>query len=106
MDGTIMVTYKILCDADLNLEVSLQELLQNEQILKSIKLVYAKGLRNINFSSSSDALVKIETQRKTYNFEVSKNDYADILSLAEEDAKNKKLLKKECDRIELVNIET
>jgi len=106
MDGTIMVTYKILCNADLNLEVSLQELLQDEQILKSIKLVYAKGLRNIKFSSPSDAHIKIETQRLTYTFEVSKDDYADLLSLAEEDAKNRKLLKKDCDRIELVNIET
>ena len=106
MDGTIMVTYKILCDTDLNLEVSLQELLKNEQIVKSIKLVYAKGLRNINFSSSSDALIKIETQRTTYTFEVSKDDYADLLSLAEEDAKNRKLLKKDCERVELVNIET
>ena len=106
MDGTILITYRILCDADLNIEVSLQELLQNEQILKSIKSVYAKGLRNIEFSSSSDALIKIETQRTTYTFEVSKDDYADILSLAEEDAKNKKLFKKDCERIQLVDIQT
>jgi len=106
MDGTILVTYKILCDADLNIEVSLQELLQNEQILKSVKSVYAKGLRNIEISSHSDALVNIQTQRTTYTFEVSKDDYADLLSLAEEDAKNKKLLKKDCERVELVNIET
>ena len=101
-----MVTYKILCDADLHLEVSLQKLLQNEQVLKSIKSVYAKGLRNIEVSSKSDALVKLETQRSMHTFEVSKDDFADLLSLAEEDAKNKKLLKKECQRIELVDIET
>ena len=106
MDGTILVTYKILCNADLNVEVSLKELLENEMILKSIKSVYAKGLRNIEISSQSEAYIKIETQRNTYTFEVSKDDYADLLSLAEEDAKNKKLLKKDCERIELVDIET
>ena len=106
MDGTILVTYKILCNADLNVEVSLKELLENEMILKSIKSVYAKGLRNIEISSQSEAHINIETQRNTYTFEVSKDDYADLLSLAEEDAKNKKLLKKDCERIELVDIET
>ena len=106
MDGTILVTYKILCNADLNVEVSLKELLENELIVKSIKSIYAKGLRNIEISSHSEALIKIETQRSTYTFEVSKDDYADLLSLAEEDAKNKKLLKKDCERIELVDIET
>ncbi|MDQ7044570.1 MAG: hypothetical protein Q9M32_01460 [Sulfurimonas sp.] len=106
MDGTILVTYRILCDGDLNIEVSLQELLANEQVLKSIKSVYAKGLRNIEFSSNSDALIHIHTQRTSYSFEVSKDDYADLLSLAEEDAKNKKLLKKDCERVELVDLET
>jgi outer membrane lipoprotein-sorting protein len=106
MDGTILVTYKILCNADLDVEVSLKELLENEQVLKSIKSVYAKGLRNVEVSSYPEALIKLETQRNTYTFEVSKDDYADLLSLAEEDAKNKKLLKKDCERVELVDIET
>jgi len=41
-----------------------------------------------------------------HTFEVSKNDFVDLLVLAEEDAKNKKLLKKDCDRVKLVDIET
>ena len=106
MDGTIMVTYKILCDTDLNLAVSLQELLTNENVLKSIKSEFAKGLRNIALSSNTDAVLKIETVRKVHTFEVSKNDYADLLALAEEDARSKKLLKKDCERIELIDIET
>ena len=106
MDGTIMVTYKILCDTDLNFTISLQELLQNVNVLKSIKSEFAKGSRNIALSSSTDAVLKIETIRKVHTFEVSKDDYADLLALAEEDAKNKKLLKKDCERIELVDIET
>ena len=106
MDGTIMVSYKILCEADLNIEVSLQELLKNENVLKSIKSEYAKGSRNITFSSKTDAIVKIESSKDVHTFEVSKDDFADLLTLAEEDAKNKKLFKKDCERIELVDIET
>ncbi|MCK9454030.1 hypothetical protein [Sulfurimonas sp.] len=106
MDGTIMVTYKILCDTDLNTEISLQELLKNENVLKAIKSAFAKGTRNVEFSSNTEATIKLETIRKVHSFEVSKDDYADLLSLAEEDARNKKLLKKDCQRIELVDIET
>lgn len=106
MDGTIMVTYKVLCNTDLNIEISLQELLKNENVLKSIKSEFAKGSRNITFSSKTDAIVKIESSKETHTFEVSKDDFADLLTLAEEDAKNKKLLKKECERVELVDIET
>mgnify|MGYP006995563788 CR=1 FL=1 len=106
MDGAIMVTYKILCEADLNIAISLQELLKNENVIKSIKSEFAKGSRNIALSSNTDAILKIETVRKVHAFEVSKDDYADLLALAEEDAKNKKLLKKDCERVELIDIET
>ena len=51
MDGNIMVTYKILCDADMNTEVLLSELLANEKIAKIIKSEYAKGQRNISLIS-------------------------------------------------------
>jgi hypothetical protein len=106
MDGTIMATYRILCDTDLNIEISVEELLENEKVLKAIKLEYAKGARNTVFSSSEGAVLKIETTREVQTFEVAKDDYADLLTLAEDDAKNKKLLKKDCERVELVDIET
>ncbi len=107
MNGTIMVTYKILCKADLNREIKLQELLANEKIFKLIKSEFAKGHRNINvLSSDEEAKVKIETIKELQSFEVDKNDFADILVLAEEDATAKKLIKKDCDRVELINIET
>ena len=61
MDGAIMVTYKILCEADLNIAISLQELLKNENVIKSIKSEFAKGSRNIALSSNTDAILKIET---------------------------------------------
>ena len=106
MDGIITVTYRVLCNADLNKSISLQELLLNEKVLKIIKSEFAKGLRNISLSSDSQGSLKIQTVKEVHTFEVTKDDFADILVLAEEDASAKKLLKKDCDRIELVNIET
>ena len=107
MNGTILVTYKILCKADINKEITLHSLLQNEKVVKIIKSEYAKGFRNLElFAQPSDSVIKLETQKELHTFEVDKNDFADILDLAEEDASNKKLLKKECERVELVNIET
>ncbi|MEA1956364.1 MAG: hypothetical protein U9N02_07725 [Campylobacterota bacterium] len=107
MNGTIMVTYKILCNADLNKKISIQDLLLNEKVIKVIKSEFAKGFRNIALASSSeDATVLVETVKELHSFEVAKDDFADILSLAEEDATSKKLIKKDCDRVELINIET
>lgn len=107
MNGTILVSYKILCKADLNKELTLEELLLNEKVVKLIKSEYAKGHRNLTlFADSKESRVKIETLKELHSFEVAKDDFADILVLAEEDAANKKLIKKDCDRVELVNIET
>ena len=103
----MMVTYKILCKADINKEISLQDILSNEKIAKVIKGEYAKGLRNITLlSDSKDSSIKIESDKKLHSFEVDKDDFADILILAEEDAASKKFIKKDCDRIELVDLET
>ena len=48
----------------------------------------------------------VKTQKEVFEFEVSKNDFADLLELVEEDARKHKHLKKGCDGVELVNIET
>ena len=48
----------------------------------------------------------LATEKEFYTFEVSKNDFADLLELAEENAKGRKLFKKDCDRVEIVDIET
>jgi len=102
-----MVTYRILCKADINKEISIQDILSNEKIAKVIKSEYAKGIRNITLLSDvKDVAVKIESDKKLYSFEVEKDDFADLLVLAEEDASSKKLIKKDCDRVELVDIET
>jgi len=107
MNGTILVTYKILCKADLNKTILLEELLQNEKIAKLVRSEYAKGFRNLTLlADSKESFMKIETLKELHTLEVSKDDFADILVLAEEDATNKKLIKKDCDRVELVDIET
>jgi len=106
MDGKIMVTYKILCKTDFNVEVTMEQLLQNEKVSKVIKSEFAKGIRNIDLNfKNNDYKLKIETQKELYQFEASKNDFADLLSLAEDDAMSRKLTKKECVGIELVDIE-
>ncbi len=107
MDGKIMVTYKIVCKNDFNLEISLDKLLENEKIAKAIKNEFAKGIRNIDLNTKeNDSKIKVETKKELYQFEVNKDDFADLITLAEEDANTRKLMKKECSHIELVNIET
>jgi len=106
MDGKIMVTYKVLCKTDFNLEITLAQLLENEKVAKTIKSEFAKGIRNIDFvTKDNDSKLKIETQKELYQFEALKDDFADLLSLAEEDATSRKLFKKDCADIELVDIE-
>ncbi|TLP37705.1 hypothetical protein [Arcobacter arenosus] len=107
MDGKIIVTYKIVCKNDFNLEITLEKLLENEKISKSIKNEFSKGIRNIDINTKNlDSIIKIETKKELYQFEVNKDDFPDLISLAEEDATSRKLVKKECSHIELVNIET
>ncbi len=107
MDGKIIVTYKVLCQSDLNKDISLSDLLANEKVLKVIKSEFAKGLRNIELSSQSeDASLRVATIKELHTFKVSKDDFADLLALAEDDATTKKLFKKDCDRVELIDIET
>ncbi len=107
MDGKIIVTYRILCQSDLSKEISLSDLFENEKVVKAIKSEFAKGFRNIELvQSSEDVSVRLESTKELHRFEVTKDDFADILALAEDEAISKKLLKKDCDRVELVNIET
>ena len=103
----MLITYKVLCIKDTNKEIKIEDLFKNEKVLKVIKSEFGKGVRNLVLSSEDkDALLLLATEKVLYSFEVSKNDFADILDLAEEDAKTRKLLKKECDRVEIVDIET
>ena len=106
MDGTIEVSYTVMCKNDVRIEVTLNELLANEKVLRAIKGEFAKGLRNIEVSAKEDIPVTLKTAKTVYTFTASKNDFADLLELAEEDARSHKRLKKECEGVELVNVRT
>jgi len=107
MKGKMTITYKVLCQKDTNQEITMDALLNNEKVVKAIKSEFANGVRNLVLNSDDkEALLTLATEKELYTFEVSKNDYADILDLAEENARSRKLFKKECDRVEIVDIET
>ena len=106
MDGLIKVSYTVMCKNDVSKEVSLNDLLKNEKVMKAIKSEFATGLRNLALSSKEENTIYIKTQKEVFEFTASKNDFADLLELAEEDARKHKRLKKECDGVELVDILT
>lgn len=106
MEGMIEVSYTVMCKNDVSKEVSLNKILANEKIMKAIKSEFATGLRNLALSSKEETTVFIKTRKEVFEFTASKNDFADLLELAEEDARKNKRLKKECDGVELVDIVT
>jgi len=106
MDGTLKVSYKMLCESDVYSEVSINDILQNEKVAKVIKSEFAKGLRNIALSSSENIKVEISTQKEIFEFEAEKKDFADLIELAEEDAKEHKYIKKGCAGVEIVDFST
>ena len=106
MEGMIKVLYTVMCRNDVSKELSLNALLANEKVMKAIKSEFATGLRNLALSVKEENIVYIKTQKEVFEFTASKNDFADLLELAEEDARKNKRLKKECDGVELVDIIT
>ena len=106
MKGTMTVTYKMLCESDVTMEIDLKELLANEKVAKVIKSEFAKGLRNISLYTDEDSKVEISTHKEIYSFEADKKDFADLIELAEEDAKENKRIKKSCAGVEIVDFNT
>jgi hypothetical protein len=102
----IKVSYTVMCRNDVSQELNLADILANEKVMKAIKSEFATGLRNLALSQKEDTSVYIKTQKEIFEFTASKNDFADLLELAEEDAKKNKRLKKECDGVELIDIIT
>ncbi len=102
----IKVSYTVMCKNDVSKEIGLSEILANEKVMKAIKSEFATGLRNLVLSQKEDTQVTIKTQKEVYEFSVSKNDFADLLEFAEEDARKHKRIRKECDGVELVDIIT
>ena len=106
MEGIMKVTYTVLCESDVSKEINLEEILGSEKVVKAIKSEFAKGLRNIILSASENTTITIKTEKEHFGFTASKNDFADLLELAEEDARKNKRLKKGCDGVELIDIVT
>ncbi|RRS31769.1 MAG: hypothetical protein P794_03165 [Epsilonproteobacteria bacterium (ex Lamellibrachia satsuma)] len=106
MEGMIKVSYTVMCKNDVNKELNLSEVLSNEKVIKAIKSEFAKGLRNLVLSAKENTELFLKTQKEVYEFMAGKNDFADLLGLAEEDARKHKRIKKECDGVELVDILT
>lgn len=100
----IKVSYTVMCKNDVSKELSLADIFANEKVEKAIKSEFAKGLRNLVLSHKEEAEVFLKTQKEVFEMTVSKNDFADLLELAEEDARKHKRIKKECDGVELVDI--
>lgn len=95
-----------MCKNDVNKELNLADILANEKVEKAIKSEFAKGLRNLVLSHKEETEVFLKTEKEVFEMTVSKNDFADLLELAEEDARKHKRIKKECDGVELVDILT
>jgi hypothetical protein len=107
MQGKITVTYKLICDNDTYQEISLKEILENEKLVKLLKSEFAKGVRNLALSSPDiESKVILSSEKELYHFEAQKKDFADLIELAEEDAKKRKLFKKGCEAVEIVNFTT
>jgi hypothetical protein len=106
MDGKMKVNYKMLCDSDVYNEVLLSEILQNDKVVKTIKSEFAKGLRNISLSAPEETKIVISTEKEIFEFEAEKKDFADLIELAEEDAKQHKRIKKGCSGVEIVDFTT
>ncbi len=106
MQGMIEVTYTTICKNDTQQSITLDKILSNEKVAKAIKSEFASGVRNLELSTSDAAEVHLKTQKEHFSFLVSKNFFADLLELAEEDAQKHKRLKRGCDGIEIVDIQT
>ncbi len=106
MTGELMIKYIVLCDGDLEVTVSLAELLADEKIARAIKNAFAKGKRDIEAVIGDPGSMTIKNKKTVRTVTIPKENFMDALTLAEEDARAKKLLKKGCDRIEIIDIET
>jgi len=106
MEGKIKVTYTLICEKDTHKEISISEIIANEKVVKVLKSEFTKGIRNLEILSGGDAKVILKTQKELYAFVVDKQDFADLVELAEEDARINKRLKKDCQAVEIVDFVT
>jgi len=106
VEGMIEASYIVLCANDVSETIALSDIIANEKVARAIKGEFAKGLRNISLGMAEETEVYIKTNKEIYTFQASKNDFADLVELAEENARKNKRIKKGCEGVELVNIVT
>ncbi len=106
MEGKINVTYTLICDKDTHKEITIEEIISNEKVIRLLKSEFAKGIRNLEVSSRGDAKVILKTEKELYSFVVDKQDFADLVELAEEDARLNKRLKKDCQVVKIMDFVT
>ena len=106
MEGKIEVSYTLICEKDTHKEIGIEEIIANEKVMKLLKSEFAKGIRNLEISSQGEARVILKTEKEIYRFVVDKQDFADLVELAEEDARSHKRLKKECQVVKIVDFVT
>ncbi len=106
MQGMLEVTYIVICQNDLQKSLSMKEVLNNDKVAKAIKSAFASGVRNVDLFATQECEIYLKTKKEHFSFLVSKNFFADLLELAEEDAQKHKRLKKGCDGVEIVDIQT
>lgn len=107
MEGTITVTYIIICENDINLEIPMEKIFANEKVLSLVKREFTKGARGVIADcTGATGAVKLSKEKSRHTMTIDKDDFADALTLAEDDARSKKLLKGNCNRVELIDLET
>jgi len=106
MEGYFEVSYTVMCSNDFYKEITLDHLLANEKIARLVKSEFAKGVRNLELKSACDKPIVLQTAKEVFRFRAKKDDFADLLELAEEDARKHKRLKKGCEGVALVDIVT
>jgi hypothetical protein len=107
MEGYITLTYTVICDNDIHLELSPEEIFANEKIRSLVIREFTKGARGVVLDAAkATGKIVIEKEKQTYQLTIPKDDFADALTLAEEDAKKRKLLKTGCSMVELIDLMT
>ncbi|NKQ40977.1 MAG: hypothetical protein HF962_05355 [Sulfurovum sp.] len=106
MDGKIKVSYTLICEKDTHKELSIEEIVSNDKVVKLLKSEFAKGIRNLDISSYGDAKITLKTTKELYSFVVDKQDFADLVELAEEDARLNKRFKKGCQAVSIIDFVT
>lgn len=106
MQGKLKVSYALICDNDFYQEITLQDILANEKVVKLLKSEFSKGLRNIELTAHGEANFILNTEKEIFTFEAEKKDFADLIELAEEDARVNKRFKKGCQAVSIVDFVT